>query len=541
MTTAEYREVPSQGKLAGRYYSGGEIRRPAAPQIHESSTLAPFRMIKAEEVRAAQGETTAAMELTFRIEGAKAAQIAAQLQPGLFFAFEPKNNKETVDAILDALKPSPQQRADGRITVPVKSAYMMTNDEQTLPKRDVLAGLVDVSRPTEQLVNLLALRAKEAGKPLPETHDAAKLAACYTVAELLQYRPGLLTLEDVYANQPPMMARPYTISDYDRKNHTVSLLISGVSAKLAEGDPLGIKGEEKARTKDDGNASGMLLDIATAGDNGGPDKDFLLNGYVLTRIPHLMFPGLVEKTDAVQSLMDADQRIEQHVREFEQSRPDQTLYFLATGSGMAPFMSALREMSRRQKAKPDHEKPFAGKIVLINGGRYEQDELFADECRRFVKDGLVETYHAAASSTGKEKVVTLKDGQLHETETQGKTADGGRYYIQDVLESSYGKQMDADIRAGRATVYVCGTQGALRGTFSKWPDAFRTSKNALQHTASVPGRYFEHMWKRLNQLTDHREPLPVERRAENPGAWTSRVLHIAEIREGAAARTQAGR
>lgn len=541
MTAAEYREVPSQGILAERYYSGGEIRRPKAPQVHESSTLAPFRMVKAERVREARDDTTEAMELTFHIEGDKAKHIADQLQPGLFFAFEPKNNKETVDAILGALKPSPQEKADGRITVPVTSSYMMTNDEQTLPKRDVLAGLVDVSRPTEQLVNLLALRAKAAGKPLPETYDAAQLATCYTVAELLQYRPGLLTLEEVYANQPPMMARPYTISDFDREKQTVSLLISGVSAKLAAGDPLGIKGDVKERTKDGGNASGMLLDIATAGKDGSPDSDFLLNGYVLTRVPHLGFPGLLERTEAVQSLMDSDARIAQHVQELEQSRPDQTLYFLATGSGMAPFMSALRELSRRQAADPEHKKPFAGKIVLINGGRYPEDELFAGECRQFVQDGLVDTYHAAASSTGKEKVVTLEKGNLHETEVRGIVAGGGRYYVQDVLQAAYGKTMDADIRAGKAMVYVCGTQGALRGVFSKWPEAFRNSKHSIQHTASVPGRYFEHLWKRLNQLTDHREPLPVERRAENPGAWTSRVLAIAEVREGAAARSQAAR
>lgn len=532
-----YQETASQGKLAEKYYSGGKIIRPAAPAIHESSTLAPFRAIKSQRVRQAQGGTTEAMEITFKIEGPKAQHIADQLQAGLFFAFEPKNDKETVDAILGALKPSAQEQ-DGRITVPVTSAYMMTIDQQTLPKRDVLAGLIDVSRPTGQLVNLLALRAKEAGNPLPEPHDAAELAACYSVAELLQHRPGLLTLEDVYANQPAMMARPYTISDFDRDNRTVSVLISGVSAKLAASDPLGIKGEVKERTKDGGNASGMLLDIASAGKDGGPDSDFLLNGYVLTRMPHLMFPGIVDKTEAVRSFMDSSERVAQHVKAFEEAQsPDQTLYFMATGSGMAPFMAALREMSRRQQADPQHKKPFAGNIVLINGGRHAEDELFADECRQFVKDGLVDAYHAAASSTGKEKYVTLKDGELNEREVQGKVAGGGRYYIQDVLEAAYGRTMDADIRAGKAKVYVCGTQGALQGVFQKWPEAFRNSRNALQHTASIPGRYFEHMWERRNDVTSHREPVPVENRAENPGAWTRRHLKIAEVREGDAARS----
>lgn len=534
-----YQETASQGKLADRYYSGGEIRRIPAPQIHETTTLTPFRMLESKQVRDAHDGTTAAMEITLKIEGDNADAIAEHLQPGLVFSLEPKNHQDTVDAILGALKKSPQEQADGRVTVPVHSAYMMTNDEQTLPKRDVLAGLIDVSRPTEQLVNLLALRAKEAGNPLPETHSAEELAACYSVAELLQHRPNLLTLEEVYANQPSMKTRPYTISDFDRENNTLKILISGVSADLPKGDPLGIKGNEDARVKDGGTSTGMLMDIATAGKNGAADSDFVLNGYLLTNFPRLMFPGEVKRTEAVQKLADGNPNVDKILAPFEKASPDTTLYFLATGSGMAPYMSLLRDLSRRQQADPEHKKPFEGNIVLINGGRHEQDELFADECRQFVRDGLVSDYHAAASATGKEKHVTLKDGELHEQEAYGKVAGGGRYYIQDVLQANYGNQMDADLREGKAKVYVCGTQGALRGVFSKWPEAFRESKASLQHTASIPGRFFEHGWKQLNQFTSHREPMPVENRAENPAAWTRRMLKIAEVREGDAARTHA--
>src|SRR5690606_17636173 len=105
-----------------------------------------------------------------------------------------------------------------------------------------------------------------------------------------------------------------------------------------------------------------------------------------------------------------------------------------------------------------------------------------------------------------------------EQEVQGVVAGGGRYYIQDVLQAAYGSHMEQDIRAGKAKVYVCGTQGALRGVFSKWPEAFRSTEHSLQHTASIPGHYFEYAWKRANEVTHHREPMPVENRGENPGA-----------------------
>lgn len=534
-----YQETASQGALADRYYSGGEIRRIPAPHIHDSGTLSPFRMVASKQVRDAHDGTTEAMEITLKIEGDKADAIAEHMQPGLVFALEPKNDKETVDAILAAVKPSPEEQADGRITVPVHSAYMMTNDEQTLPKRDVLAGLVDVSRPTEQLVNLLAKRAEEAGNPMPKPHNPAELAACYSVAELVQYRPNLLTLEDIYANQPAMKTRPYTISDFDREHKTVNILISGVSADLPAGDPLGIKGNDMHRVKDGGTATGMLMDIATAGKDGAPDADYRLNGYLLTNFPRLLFPGQVRETEAVNKLKGGNPQVQNMLDAFQQATPDTTLYFLATGSGMAPYMSLLRELSRQQQADPEHHKPFTGNIVLINGGRHEQDELFADECRQFVKDGLVQAYHAASSSTGMEKYVTLKDGELSEQQVKGQVAGGGRYYIQDVLQAAYGNGMDENIRSGKAKIYVCGTQGALRGVFQKWPEAFRNSKHSLQHTASIPGRFFEGQWKHANQHTSHREPMPVKSRGENPGAWTRRHLEIVEVREGEAAKSHA--
>lgn len=527
---SSYHETPSAGRYADRYYASGELKREPAEDLHESSTLACFKAVAASQVRAARDDTTEAVEITLKLEGARGAAILKQAQPGLIFAFEPKNHGETVDAILRTLKPS-AEAVDGRIPVPVHSDRQGTNTAQRLPIRDVLSGLIDISRPTEQLVNLLAERAQQAQQPFPAGVDRQEIAQCYTVAELLEYRPGLLTLEDIYANQPPMKTRPYTISDFDRKAQTVNILVSAVSAKLPSGDPLGLKQHADARIKDGGTATGMLLDIAR-GNNGAPVSDYPINGYLMTELPRLMYPGIYERSDAVQNLAGKNPRIEQYLKAFDNASSDQTLYFLGTGSGMAPYMAALREMSRRQQADPQHRKPYPGKVVVINGGRYPEDELYAAECRQYVKDGLIDVYHAAASSNGMEKIVRKQGDSLHE-ETRTGTSDTGRYYIQDVLESSYGKGLDEQIRAGKAMVYVCGTQGALRGVFSKWTEAFRANPVALQHTASVPGRFFEGFWKGRNQVTSHREPLSSDRRSPtNPAAWTKRVLRVVESRDG---------
>lgn len=525
-----YHETPSFGEYANRYYASGELVREPAPGLHASSTLAAFHVVDAKQVRQTRGDTTEAVEITLKVEGKRGADVISQAQPGLIFAFEPKNHGETVDAILKVLKPSAGLK-EGRIPVPVHSDRQGTNTAQTLPVRDVLSGLVDISRPTEQLVNLLMLRAAQAGKPLPKSADATEIAKCYSVAELLEYRPNLLTLEEVYANQPPMKTRPYTISDYDKQAQTVKILVSAVSADLPAGDPLGIKRHTDTRVKDDGTATGMLLDLAR-GNGGKPVSDYAINGYLMTELPRLMFPGIYDRSEAVKNLARNNPRIDKYLKAFDNAAADQTLYFLGTGSGMAPYMAVLRELSRRQRADPAHSKPYPGKIVVINGGRYPEDELFAEECRQYVKDGLINTYHAASSSNGAEKFVTLKEGKLDEREVKGVTTTG-KYYIQDVLQAAYGQHLEQDIRDGKAMVYVCGTQGALRGVFSKWPEAFRANPASLQHTASIPGRFFEGFWKGRNQLTSHREPLPEDRRSQgNPGAWTKRVLKIVEVREG---------
>ncbi|MBM3617385.1 MAG: hypothetical protein FJX23_02450 [Alphaproteobacteria bacterium] len=531
-SSPKHQETKSAGRLGEKYYSGGEIRRVPDAAIHGSVHLNTFHVVDSKRVRDARGDTTQAVELTLKIAGPNAQRIIAQAQPGLYFAFEPKNRKDDVDAVLSVLKPSPQEK-DGRISIPVHSDRMGKEVAQNLPKRDVLAGLVDISRPTEQLVNMLAKRAEEAGNPLPKGFNATEIAQCYTVPELLAYRPNVLTLEEVAANQPPMKSRPYTISDFDKRNGTVNILVSGVDAKLPAGDPLGIKKHENERQKDGGTATGMLLDIAES-----KASDYPINGYLITELPRLMFPGIMERTDAVNNLVVNNPRIGKYLDEFEAGAKDKTLYMLGTGSGMAPYMSLLRELSRRQKADPEHKKPYAGKIVVVNGGRYAEDELYAKECRGYVQDGIIDAYHATSSSDGKERFVTLKDGKLNEQEVQGYSKTG-KYYIQDVLEAAYGSHMDKDIREGKAMVYVCGTQGALRGVFSKWTEAFRANPVSLQHTASIPGRFFQGFWRGRNDVTSHREPMPEENRSEaNPASWTRRVLKIVEVREGAAARGQ---
>lgn len=533
----QYQEKQSPDTPMGRrYYSGGHICRAPYEAVHHTSRLTQFRIVGAEWVREARGATTEALEITLKIDGGDKDAIATQMQPGLVFAFDPKNDSDTVDAVLASLKPSPEEKL-GCIVVPVHTSYMMRTHQQAVPKRDALAGLIDLSRPTEQLVERLAERAEAAGKPFPLAYDAAELARCYTVAELLQYRPGLLTLEDVYANQPSMKTRPYTISDFDREAGTVNVLLSGVSAELAEGDPLGIKPSPDARTKHGGLATDMLMDIATGGKDGSPDGEYRLNGYLVTDSPRLVFPGFTRPTEALEHAMTVQHKTPQRtayyhgLRDLVEKEPsrDTTLYLLATGSGMAPYMALLRDLSRQKAADPD----FGMKcdIVLINGGRHEEDELYKQECRRFVAEGLVKTYHAFSSADGTDKTVTLKDGALHEEKKTRQGKSGERFYIQDLLEEEYGRDMDARLRDGKAWVYVCGTKGALDGVTAKWPRTFRDKPDALQHTASVPGRFFEDMWQGENRGVAYNIPQPVGRRSrENPEDWRERIPRLPERR-----------
>jgi sulfite reductase alpha subunit-like flavoprotein len=194
-------------------------------------------------------------------------------------------------------------------------------------------------------------------------------------------------------------------------------------------------------------------------------------------------------------------------------------------------MAFLRHMSRMQQADPDHQKTFKGKVVLINGMRADEDELYADECRQYVRDGLLSSYHAVHSATKSETVVTVQNGAVQEAIYDYPA----KPYVQAALETHYGHGLEQAVSDRKAIVYVCGALGALEGVVQKWPQCFADKPEALQRTASLPDRYFNNYWQRKTIATHHLEPLPSARRRPETCAWTQRILRISPTSQQQAA------
>lgn len=484
------------GELGERYYSGGNIYRLPKKDISPAWHLIRVNYIDAQQVRQQHNETTEAWEITFRIDGAEANEIAKNLQPGGYFAFEPKNNHETVQAILDNVK-LPE---NGMATVPVYSGRFDSYSFQTLPARDIVSGVIDVTHPTPQLINLLAKCVKEKGGVFPKTFDAQKIADCYTVKDLLEHYPDTLTLEELCANQPLMNARVYTISDFDREKATFKLIVSNVKTHLSKDDPLKIKGSKHLES---GTATEMLLDIAKS-----QARDYPINGYLPYDRPRLIFPGITEITPGLKHTITYDAYVKGEFKKFE-GETHRNLYLLGNGVGIAPHLAFLRELSHRKAKDPKYNYP--GKIVLMNAARYPEDELYAEECRKYVKQGLLDEYYSVFAETGEGKKVAAKDGELREETHKKPLHIEGRYYVQHAFESLCREGLEKELLNGETTVYICGTIGAYHdlqnGRFRK---VFIVNPSGLESTASLPSRFYKKFLKE-NKSVDYHIPhsLPV--------------------------------
>lgn len=494
------------------YYASGEIKREAHDSVPPSCGLTGFRIIAVEPVRQG-GDTLEAYEITLKVLGNQKA--VDELQPGVVFALEPKNHQSVVDAVLMGLKHEgvgQQERqaldcskldeaAEQRVILPVKSSYIQSQTTQRLSKRDVLAGTIDLSRPTPQLVNQLL---RHAGIPaMPRT--AEKISASYSIEQLLNQYPGLLTIEELCANQPLLDSRPYTISDYDRKKGTLKIVVSDVNAEIPSAEP-----EGKPKYKQHGIATQMLLDLAKH-----PKKwDYVLNGYVATHGPKLFFPCMTELTESMAAYQKKTKREywQKAWKRFSglEHAEGKTLFLLGTGSGIAPYMALLREYARRKESYP-------GDVILISGGRGTEGEMFADEIKGFVRAGILKEYHYADSKV--------------------KLDNGEKAYIQNVLKDKYGGKLGELLAQEEAVIFVGGAEDAKKAVdatlseiagFERDTDAARIFIKGLedrcmvQSTASKPERFFN-KWRDENHSTDHRKPMPEEQREKNPDRWTQRI------------------
>lgn len=515
-----HHEYPSSGALAATYYAGGGIKREPHVSVPDCSSLTGFRIVDVQCVRSGKN-ITEAYEITLQILGNR--QALQELQPGVVFALEPKNHMDTVNAVLQGLRQEGAQRSgegleSGRpaekvetVELPVKTAYLEKHTTQSLDKREVLSGTVDLSRPTVQLVNLLLKRRGLSAS----LRTAERIAASHSIEQLLEKYPGLVSIEELCANQPPLNSRPYTLSGYDREAGTIKIVVSDVEAQIPPMEP-GAEPECKRH----GIATRMLIDLARNPDAWG----YTLNGSLSTHGPKLFFPSMSRQTPG----MDAYRRQTENTywqgiwERFSQQADagDKTLFLLGTGSGIAPYLALLREYAQQGERYP-------GKVVLINGGRGPKGEMFQDEIRQFLNDKILDAYHYADST------LSLPDGEK------------GR--VHNVLKAKYGEELRGLLAQEKAMVYVCGAKEARDdvdaalaeiagfGRGSKEAGAFVAEledKCLIQSTASKPDRFFTFWREQQSELPSYWLPQTREswtakvggKSASTPEAWAKRIV-----------------
>lgn len=524
--TAPHHEYPSTGVLAEAYYASGNIKRVPHDSVPATCGLTGFRIVDAQCVRSGGGATEA-YEITLQMLGNR--QAAQELQPGVVFALEPKNHADTVNAVLSGLlhedvgqqkgKPLDAQQlsevAEQTVELPVKTAYLEGLSAQRLSKREALSGAYDLSRPTVQLVNLLLQR-----KGLSASmRTATRIAESHSVEQLLEKYPGLVTVEELCANQPTLNSRPYTISDYDREAGTLKIVVSDVEAEIPA-----VADNVEPERKQHGVATRMLLDLAK-----NPDaQDYILNGSISVLGPKIFFPCMTEPTPSMDAYRQQTQ-YEYWQNVWDRFSPladanDKTLFLLGTGSGIAPYLALLHEYERRGE-------PYPGKVVLINGGRGDAGEMFKEKIKHFLEIGVLDDYVYADSAK--------------------------EVRVQNALQAHYGEELKGLLKNDKAMVYVCGAMGAKDSVndvlaeiagFERGSDdaaafiAELEEKCLVQSTASKPDRFFT-TWCKQQELSSYL--LPKDRQswtekvggksASNPEGW-AQVISSGQSRAGSAGR-----
>lgn len=519
-----HHEYASSGVLAATYYASGRIKRIPHESVPAVCGLTGFRIVDAQCVRP-KGNATEAYEITLQMLGNK--QGALELQPGVAFALEPKNHADTVDAVLLGLRHPAVEQQEGsaldagrleevaaqEIELPVKTAYLEDQTIQCLSKRDIVSGVIDLSRPTPELVNLLLHR-----KGLPATkRTAERIAASHSVEQLLAKYSGLVTVEELCANQPSLNSRPYTISDFDRDRGMLKIVVSDVEAEIPT-----VGDNAAPECKQHGIATRMLLDLAK---NPGA-WDYILNGSIAVHGPKIYIPCMTKPTES----MEAYRRKTQYAywqEAWDRFSPlanadDKTLFLLGTGSGIAPYLAMLHEYERRGERYP-------GRVVLINGGRGAEGEMFSEEIQHFLEIGVLDDYRYADSTAD------LPNGEK------------GR--IQHVLKAEYGDELRSLLEEEKAMVYVCGAMDAKEGVdevlaeivgFGRGSDEAAEyirqlmDKWLIQSTASKPDRFFTAWRDAQSHAPGYREPKPrvswtndqVGGKSASGGGWTRRVYPV---------------
>jgi ferredoxin--NADP+ reductase len=159
-----------------------------------------------------------------------------------------------------------------------------------------------------------------------------------------------------------------------------------------------------------------------------------------------------------------DDRVSGHFTLADVSR-DRDLLFIATGTGLAPFMSMLRTYRHRDRWR---------RLMIVHGVRRADDLGYRDELE------------AAAREDGSFAYVPIVS-----REPAGSTWDGLRGRVQAVLTGGvYEEHTGAGLSPERAHVFLCGNPAMIQDV-----EALLLPRGFRLHTRKTPGNlHYERYW-----------------------------------------------
>jgi sulfite reductase alpha subunit-like flavoprotein len=436
-----------------RSYGASNVHYPAQPGLLANQAVQSFEVVDARDIRTQHDASTRAVEVTLRpVHG-----VGDWLKSGMQIGIMPKNHMDVVTCILGCLRDVPE----GKTEVFRPASAASAKGTQRLSAADALSQLVDLARPTEEL--LLWIAQQELGPDHPckgyqqqlvyliRQGWLEELTKQYSVADMLTIFKGVVSFQALLANQPPLANRKYTLSDVNLEQGTIRIMVADVRHEVPHrqwlGEPEALlphvhMPDGRATRQYRGAATRYILDSV----DGKGDDEWI--GFMDARKRKLPYPAVDEARPAL---------------------------LVHTGVGLAPHMSYLREVARANGKS---------KATMIAGGKKPEDALMQEELNAYIKQGVLADYHYIPS--------------------RGGAADAPRY-VQDALRSKADDVWRMLEQEG-GTIYVCGYERMLDGVRDSLraiakahgadPEAWLAKlveNKQLQFSASEEGRFY-HDW-----------------------------------------------
>ena len=248
-----------------------------------------FQLLERKQVRTANGDTTPAWELTFKVpSGLKFSKDElgkGVIAAGMQIALLPVNDTARVEKALAGLKQDFDPSEKISIKLPKRDGEALP--DQPLTRAQAIAHTIDMTRPTKELLKLAGIKSDE--------YD-------YVSVEDFLNMPGVkgrITFDQLIKNQQPLANRKYTPSRVDPEKGEIGIIVSEVH-------------HDEYR----GTGSGYLADVAQ-----------------------------MENPPTVKGFLD----LRKHKLPYDYEKP---MIMLSTGVGVAPHLAMLRE-AEQKGLKPD--------------------------------------------------------------------------------------------------------------------------------------------------------------------------------------------